>query len=109
MERKLIYRSTVRGHHDDDLGAEPNYPYFGLVRRVLKGADLTATLFEDLEELTKPRMVHGFMGEPVPGEPYERYEVFDIEAEDLLVLYRVPFHPIEENPGIERIEPEGRT
>jgi hypothetical protein len=25
------------------------------------------------------------------------------------VMYRVPFHPIEEGPGIERIDPEGQA
>src|SRR3954471_24194632 len=93
MRRELIYRSAVRGYHDTDLDADSTHPYFGFVRRVPKGADVTAAMFADLEELTRPRMVHGFLGEPVPGEPFERYEVFDVETEDLLVMYRVPFRP----------------
>jgi hypothetical protein len=68
-----------------------------MVRRIPKGIDVTAAMFTDLEELTKPRMVHGFLGEPVPGEPYERYEVFDVETEDLIVMYRVPFRPVEDD------------
>jgi hypothetical protein len=79
------------------LDAEPRYPYFGLVRRVPKGADITAALFEDLEKLTKPRMAHGFFGEPVPGEPFERYEVYDVETEDFLMMYRVPFRPVDDD------------
>src|SRR3982751_4571728 len=98
MKRQLIYRSVVRGHGDADLDQAPEYPYFGMVRRVPVGTDVTAALFEELEELTWPRGVHGFMGEPVPGEPYERYEVYDMETEDLLVMYRVPFRPVEEVP-----------
>jgi hypothetical protein len=105
MKRQLIYRSVVRGHGDADLDQAPEYPYFGMVRRVPVGTDVTAALFEELEELTWPRVVHGFMGEPVPGEPYERYEVFDVETEDLLVMYRVPFRPVEEVP--EALESSG--
>jgi hypothetical protein len=97
MERKLIYRSVLRGYHDDDLDADPAQPYFGLVRRVPNEAHVTAALFADLEELTRPRMIHWFLGEPVPGEPYERYEVFNVESENLILMYRIPIRPVEDD------------
>jgi hypothetical protein len=100
MKRPLIYRSTVRGHHDDDLDAEPQYPYYGFVQRVPKGTDLTTEMFVDLERLAQPRWVHGFLAEPVPGEPFERYEVFDADSDDILVMYRAPFRPVEEGLAV---------
>jgi hypothetical protein len=64
-------------------------------RRVPRDKKASETVMDDLEKLTEPRFVQGFLGEPVPGEPFERYEVYDIESDDTLVFYRVPFRPVE--------------
>lgn len=97
MKRGLIYRSTVRGFEDDDLESEPRYPYFGVVRRVSKDSPTPTAeaMFADLEELSRPRMVHGFLGEPVPGEPIERLEVYDMDSDDIIVMYRLPMQPVQ--------------
>jgi hypothetical protein len=97
MTRLLIYRSTVRGFRDEDLDADPKYPYFGFVKRIPKDSPprLTEAVCEDLDALAQPQLVHGFVGEPVPGEPFERLEVYDLDSDDVLVMYRVPFRPVQ--------------
>jgi hypothetical protein len=94
MPNQLIYRSTVHGHADADLSQESRHVYFGTVHRIPRGEYFDReTRLAELQSLLRPRLVHGFMAEPVPGEPVERYEVYDLDSQDILVMHRVAMRP----------------
>lgn len=97
------YVSAVRGC-DDELGVPPEHEYYGFVERVnVSGTAedrrraLETSVLRVHEYLGPVRLPDGRVVEPVPGKPVERYEVYDYESDDLIVLWRVPVRPVETN------------
>lgn len=89
MDKEIFYYSTVRGLVNDTNEKECLYTgkVFRLPRDVAgtdKQADFEEGIFQYLGNLKKE-------DEFEPVEPVERYEVFDKESGDILVMVRVPY------------------
>ena len=89
--------STIRGRAN--LSAEPRMVYYGVVRRIPRpefDADPEEALhrhdFGKLASLLRPRESEV----PARTGPIERYEVRDIDTNDVWVMWRVPYARLEE-------------
>ena len=101
----MIYFSTVRGMSNPDGAKE--MVYYGKVFRVPKGivakkkgwalGSIENREIEDLEQrfINAPCVKDG---NPAISEAMERYEVFDTDTGDILVMYRVPYKSSDEQP-----------
>ena len=101
MSVSVRYVSAVRGC-DDGVGGPPEHEYYGFVERVpTDGSDedrqqaLEESVLRVHEYLQPFRLADGRLVEPVPGKDVERYEAYDYDSGDLLVLWRVPVRPAE--------------
>ena len=98
----LLWFSTQRGISNED--GEKSRVYYGKVFRVPRDIAtedarlaIEAREMNDLEERAiNQSCTEG--GKPAHGEFLERYDVFDIETGDALVMYRVPYQSENEKP-----------
>ena len=95
MKKKQIhYRSPIRGFNDN-LNSEPTCVYFGFTERMTQ-AHLSAQSDEitaRMEAMREPVVVDGVVHFPVSDRPPERYEVFEPQSDEVIVMVRVPFRP----------------
>lgn len=99
-ETRVHYRSTVRGHAEEPGRTPPQHFYCGFMRQIKNvDADLIASAVEIKKYLGPRRLADGTLAEPVPGVDIERYEVFDIENDDILVFWRVPMRLVKDSPA----------
>ena len=95
-EKVIVYYSTIRGITEQKTN-EPTV-YFGIVSRVPSKDVGDPNQFqhevEPNEIMDKLSQLKGI--KPVPGGVWERYEVFDVDTGDMLMMYRVPCREEEE-------------
>jgi len=92
----IIYRSPLRAYNDDPANESP-YAYYGIVRRITFSnykADC-AQILEEMVKLEQPKVIDG-----VPhvraDRAIERFEAFDAEQDEMLVLIRAAYVPVEQ-------------
>lgn len=97
---RMFYLSAVKGI--DDPAGQKDRVYYGKVYRVPRdmiGSDRQLQ-FETSEMLDlQARFINAAVAEDRAsafGEPVERYEIFDPESGDVLVMYRVPYRRLDE-------------
>ena len=98
----LFWFSTGRGISNED--GEKKRLYYGKIFRVPRDlVDEKERLaieereMSDLEERAiRQSCTKG--GKPAAGEFMERYDVFDVETGDAMVMYRLPYQPDDEKP-----------
>lgn len=84
----------------DRMEQEPEYNYFGFVKRITMNEamkDQGKVAVEDLNNLLRVRILDGEVHQPVPGRPVERFDVWDLESGDLLAFYRVAMESLGES------------
>ena len=89
--RELWYCSTVRGI--SNVQPEKDIVYYGAVIRIPYSK--VGTDEQDEYEVDPTSLYSAIRekGEPVSGGIIERYEVFDVATQDLIIMFRIPFHP----------------
>src|SRR5579884_3556331 len=105
MQHPVFYRSTVRGW-DQRPGQPPSHFYVGFVRRITTNGgtrsvddELAASAMEITAYLGPRRLADGTLAELVPGVDIERYEIFDVDNDDILVFWRVPMRQAKQDAG----------
>jgi hypothetical protein len=87
----IVYRSSIRGVTQVENDAKISYwgktiripnKYVGTDRQAEFEID-PATLIQQIPE----------QGEVIPGGWAERYDFWDVETKDLIVVWRIPFKP----------------
>lgn len=117
----LVWFGTGRGISNPDQGT--NRLYYGKVVRIPQdiedaGAERTAIEERELGSL-EDKVIHKSCvenGTPATGEIFERYDVYDAETGDILVMYRVPYkatddrkrHPATVPPPLSRAARQAR-
>ena len=94
MKKDIFYRSPVRGHNDNLIN-EPMCVYLGFTERMSQ-ANLSSQSNEitaRMEAMCEPVVVDGVVHFPVSDRPPERYEVFEPQSDEVIVMVRVPFRP----------------
>lgn len=93
----LFWYSANRGFSNDD-GTKKRI-YFGKIFRIPKDTEDGESIEQrELEDL-QVRFINSSCaedGDPVVGETFERYDVFDPDTGDMIVLYRVPYRLFDE-------------
>ena len=96
----MFWYSANRGFSNDD-GARKRV-YYGKIFRIPKdtegGEDIEQHELDDLQD----RFINSSCAEgamPVEGETFERYDMFDPDTGDMVVVYRVPYQPSDEHPS----------
>lgn len=90
----MIYQSLVGNDHD--VEARENEDYFGLVYSILSedppGPDIS---FDPVDSqvflMVDDEEDEGLL--PGKGRAVERYEIYDMDTDDIHVMYRVPYRP----------------
>jgi hypothetical protein len=96
QKQEMWYISTAR---DFKGGTEPHRVYYGLTFRT-KAEDLTTPAQLEQEQKVMDTIQAWMKESPLEEARFpksaaiERYEVYEVETGDLLVMYRVPFEPI---------------
>ena len=91
MKKRVHYLSTVNGVAKTESGRETFY--YGLTVRMPQ-ADFPDKLEEYItREIDRiDRFINSLPDDEEVGEPLERYEVYDTESDDVLVMWRIPIH-----------------
>jgi len=85
----ILYQSTIRGKASD----KGDMVYFGKIYRVPRAAygKMEQAVLDGLETDPEDLLIDIGDAEPVQGAIIERYEVFDQDTEDILVMWRIPY------------------
>lgn len=86
---KIHYYATIRGI--SQLETQKDLVYYGLSYRI-KRDDFTGAEHRKKEKEILDT-IEGWLddGQVLKGGTIERYEVFDIESDDIIVMWRIPF------------------
>ncbi len=108
----MIWFSTRRGFSNDD-GAKDRI-YYGKIFRIPSDIHATdkQTGVESIEQKELDDLQERFLnsgcvegGTPAIGEVFERYDRHDPDTGDLVVMYRVPYKPSDEQPVLPATTP----
>jgi hypothetical protein len=94
--KSIFYRSPLRAYNDD-LANEPPYAYYGFTTTIPWADYKTACarILNEMDELARPRIIENVPHVPAPDRAVERYEAFDPDRDEMLVLVRMAFVPVE--------------
>ena len=94
--RDIIYRSPIRAY-GDSMANEPPYAYYGFTTTIPWADYKTACarILNEMDELAKPRIIDGVPYAPAE-RPVERYEAFDCVRDEMVVLVRAAYVPVEQ-------------
>jgi hypothetical protein len=103
LESGLFYQSLIGGIPDRETEDEMNY--FAVVYTVPFDDLDDEEIYYDPEEtelLTVVRSKGVAEFKPLDGRGVERYEIYDVNTDDVHVMYRIPYKPPKSKPVIDK-------
>jgi len=103
LESGLFYQSLVGGI--PERGTEDEMSYFAVVYTVPFDDFEDEEIYYDPEEtelLTVVRSKSVAEFKPLDGRGVERYEIYDVNTDDVHIMYRIPYKPHKTKPFVDK-------